>query len=233
MTPTYHSIAREERSLIRRAQRGDMRAVETLLTAHAPFINKMAGFYSRVDGYDFDDAAQEARFGFFEGIMRFDLSRKTRLITFAAWRMKHHIRRELQNTVGDIRVPVWQQDRHGMRAIRAKRLNEPIRADDGSLTTLADKLVSRCQMPDDDVHENRRQATIKKAVTTALKDLDARELLIARERLSRHDMDQTTLLEIGQRFGVSRERVRQIELRAITKLRLKLAKLGGRKLLAA
>lgn len=53
------------------------------------------------------------------------------------------------------------------------------------------------------------------------------------ERLSRPEPDKTTLFAIGSRFGISRERVRQIESVVAVKLRLRLAKMGGKALLAA
>lgn len=231
---TYHTIAHRERSLIRRAQRGDDAAVETLLEAHAGFLRRMAHHYSRIEGYEFDDAMQEARCGFVIGIRRFDLKTKTRLLTFAAWWMRHYIRRELQNTVGDVRLPVYQQDTMKRRPIRAKRLDVPLRTKDGDGDmTLADLLVANEPAPDDEAHEKRRQRVIKAAVEQALTDLDEREREIARRRLAQHWKDRATLSEIGRRFGISRERVRQVERHVVAKLRLRLAKRGGAKLLAA
>jgi DNA-directed RNA polymerase sigma subunit (sigma70/sigma32) len=137
----------------------------------------------------------------------------------------------MQNCIGDIRVPVHAQQRHGMKPIRAARLDAPVRAEEP--TTLLDTVASNDVLPEDGAAESRRQARIKAAYREVIATLDPRERVIAIERLSRPEPDKTTLLAIGNRFGISRERVRQIERVVATKLRLRLAKLGGVKLLAA
>jgi len=54
----------------------------------------------------------------------------------------------------------------------------------------------------------------------ALKDLDARDGQILTWRYGLDDQGTQTLDEIGQRLGISKERVRQIEERAMKKIRL-------------
>ncbi|MFC6048225.1 RNA polymerase sigma factor RpoD/SigA, partial [Methylobacterium hispanicum] len=62
-------------------------------------------------------------------------------------------------------------------------------------------------------------AKLKEAVSDAILDLTPREQTIIRMRFGVGHADQMTLEEIGQHFRISRERVRQIESRAIQKLR--------------
>ena len=62
-------------------------------------------------------------------------------------------------------------------------------------------------------------AKLKEAVSDAIRDLTPREQTIIRMRFGVGHADQMTLEEIGQHFRISRERVRQIESRAIQKLR--------------
>lgn len=56
-------------------------------------------------------------------------------------------------------------------------------------------------------------------------DLDPREASILRQRFGLDGGDEKTLEEIGVQFGVTRERIRQIEDKALRKLRKRLAKI--------
>jgi RNA polymerase primary sigma factor len=62
-------------------------------------------------------------------------------------------------------------------------------------------------------------AKLKDAVSDVVGDLPEREQAIIRMRFGIGFPDQMTLEEIGQHFRISRERVRQVESKAIQKLR--------------
>jgi RNA polymerase primary sigma factor len=73
-----------------------------------------------------------------------------------------------------------------------------------------------------------------KTVTDMLYDLvqtlDARESTILRYRFGLDGGPERTLEEVGQKFGVTRERIRQIQNIALRKLRKKIQKLEAEKL---
>ncbi|MEI9941635.1 MAG: sigma-70 family RNA polymerase sigma factor [Pseudomonadota bacterium] len=60
---------------------------------------------------------------------------------------------------------------------------------------------------------------LSKAVSHALAQLDDRERFIVERRLMAHREEQLSLAEIGRHFGVSRERARQLEARALRKIK--------------
>jgi RNA polymerase sigma factor (sigma-70 family) len=64
-------------------------------------------------------------------------------------------------------------------------------------------------------------------VKVAAADLDARERFILEHRLMADPDSEYSLVRIGELFGVSRERARQLESRVKDKLRQKLADLLG------
>jgi RNA polymerase primary sigma factor len=61
---------------------------------------------------------------------------------------------------------------------------------------------------------------ITEHMRAALSDLPPRECEILSLRFGVRDDQSLTLEEIGQRYGVSRERIRQIEARAIDRMRV-------------
>jgi RNA polymerase sigma-32 factor len=69
------------------------------------------------------------------------------------------------------------------------------------------------------LHEKQRAARLRLTVQEALAQLDARERFIAEQRFLADPEDALSLAEIGRRFGVSRERARQLEERTKRKLR--------------
>ena len=97
-------------------------------------------------------------------------------------------------------------------------LNAPVTdADSSGQTERVDFLVDDKPLPDETVGEqidgDRRIGWLREA----LKVLSERELRIVRER--RLAEDAATLEALGDRLGISKERVRQIESRAMEKLR--------------
>jgi RNA polymerase primary sigma factor len=60
---------------------------------------------------------------------------------------------------------------------------------------------------------------LNKAVSEALEDLNERERAVVRLRFGLDDGQARTLEEVGREFGVTRERIRQIESKTLAKLR--------------
>jgi RNA polymerase sigma-32 factor len=85
--------------------------------------------------------------------------------------------------------------------------------DDGQVVDLPSGLAS----PEQEASENQVRERNARFVAEALEHLDERERIIVEKRLLSED--KVTLAEIGASMGLSRERVRQIELRARQKLR--------------
>jgi RNA polymerase sigma-32 factor len=88
-----------------------------------------------------------------------------------------------------------------------------------------DFLADDSALPDEHVMLTRDAATRAKWINLALDTLTPREQVIIRERQMQEDT--VTLESLGERLGISKERVRQIEANALTKLkRALLAQVG-------
>jgi RNA polymerase sigma-32 factor len=94
-------------------------------------------------------------------------------------------------------------------------LNAPLRADaDGG--EWQDWLVDESETAEDVVSENEELTRRREMLHTAMETLNEREMHILTER--RLKDEPSTLEELSQEYGISRERVRQIEVRAFEKL---------------
>ncbi len=97
-------------------------------------------------------------------------------------------------------------------------LNGPISGDDPSESAeRGDFLVDERPLPDETVGEDIDSQRRHAMLNDALSQLSERELRIVRQR--RLAEESATLEELGVQLGISKERVRQIESRAIEKLR--------------
>lgn len=96
-------------------------------------------------------------------------------------------------------------------------LNAPVTDTEGSSTDRQDFLVSDAPQPDEIVTENIDAERRNTWLASALDVLSERELKIVRER--RLSEDGATLESLGKKLGISKERVRQIESRALQKLK--------------
>lgn len=104
-------------------------------------------------------------------------------------------------------------------------LNAQIHADDSSATERMDFLVDDSPLPDEIVENLVDQDRRAKWLRDALAVLNERELRILRERRLNEPM--VTLEALGEALGISKERVRQIENRALGKLRRALSAQSG------
>jgi RNA polymerase sigma-32 factor len=101
-------------------------------------------------------------------------------------------------------------------------LNAPLVEDDSGSSDRLDFLVSDDPLPDAVAEETIDVERRSLWLYDALGVLNARELRIIRERRLRDD--SATLESLGETMGISKERVRQIESRAMEKLKSALVK---------
>jgi RNA polymerase sigma-32 factor len=104
-------------------------------------------------------------------------------------------------------------------------LNAPLKGDEGAESQWQDFLVDNGPLQDELVADEEEKRVRHTLLTSAMEALNDREKHILAER--RLADDPKTLEELSQVYGVSRERIRQIEVRAFEKLQASLMKLAG------
>jgi RNA polymerase sigma-32 factor len=106
-------------------------------------------------------------------------------------------------------------------------LNVTLRESEGGESQWQDFLVDTGPLQDELIAEDEESRVRHDLLVDAMDSLNEREKHILTER--RLTDDPKTLEELSQVYGVSRERIRQIEVRAFEKLQSALIKLAGEK----
>ena len=109
-------------------------------------------------------------------------------------------------------------------AIRPASLDAPIGDDDSN--TYAEVVEDERAV---DPYERLEEKTVTVMVEELVRRLDEREQTILRYRFGLDGGSEKTLEEVGERFGVTRERIRQIQNLALAKLRRMIQKIEGKK----
>jgi RNA polymerase sigma-32 factor len=106
---------------------------------------------------------------------------------------------------------------------RDQSLDQPL-GDDG-VATFGDRLAAGAPSAHDELAAAQQQRLVGAGVRAALARLDVRERFIIEQRIMAEP--PMSLRELGDHFGFSRERARQLELRATERLRRELAELAA------
>lgn len=101
--------------------------------------------------------------------------------------------------------------------IRYRDLSLDARVDEEQEATFMDFLGDFAPDQEERLADKERRELIRKVVDEALSQLSERERTVIQKRLMAEEPE--TLQKLGEDFNVSRERVRQIELQAVRKLR--------------
>ena len=100
------------------------------------------------------------------------------------------------------------------RAMRAARSGRPTVSLDAMLDEKDSLADARSMRPDEESFDSQDLVQLQEM----LESIDPREAEILRLRFGLDEQGPLTLKEIGERFGITRERVRQLESRALLKL---------------
>ena len=106
--------------------------------------------------------------------------------------------------------------------VEARDLSLDAKTHEDNSTSIVDAIPSPAPSQEERYFAVERAQELQEKVQQALAELDPRERYIVMVRVMADERDELSLAEIGRRLGVSRERARQIEARAKSKLRRRL-----------
>lgn len=240
--------AEGERVLAAKIAKGDKLARQRLIEANLRLVVKIARAYPTSE-MSLMDLIQEGNIGLIKAAEKFDGERSVRFSTYAAWWIKQSISRALVNTGRAIRLPHRKEEllKHVQVAVNilgqtlkrtptteelARELN--VKAKDiGEVLSISGNLVPLENDSDEDAgsildiyadysfspeRESDRQA-IHEVTRELLASLQENEKQVLSCRFELFGQKHRTLKTLGDDLGLSPETIRQVEKRAIRKLK--------------
>ena len=201
----------KEKRLLRLSRNGNLNAKNKLLEANLKFVFDIAKHYTG-RGLPISDLISEGNMGLLKAVDKFDESRDVKFISYAVWWIKQSITDAIRRNklIPTVEIDMTQSNDAVMEKSVADEEDEKIVGVDASFSNESDE--RRIEL-------NRLQSD---TIEELLKVLNKREREIIESYYGLGMNEELTLLEIGKKFNLSSERVRQIKCSSMKKLRTRI-----------
>jgi RNA polymerase primary sigma factor len=241
----------QERELARRAQAGDMKAKNQLVSANLRLVVMAAKQYNQNTSLSFEDLIQEGNTGLMRATEDFNPDLGYRFSTYAMHWIKQAISKAIANNSRTIRIPVhilelqskYRKAEEKLRVALGRKPTEEELSKELDLavskvkeiqSVIKDPISIHTQLNDEndgtiedliadphseDFDKNYDNKLLSNVINSILDTLDTREQEIIIARFGLNGAKVKTLDQLGEEYGVTKERIRQIEQKALVKLR--------------
>jgi len=234
----------EEIVLAKRIKQGDEKAKEELVNANLKFVVSIAKEYQN-QGLPLSDLISEGNYGLIKAANRFDHKRGFRFISYAVWWVKQSIIQSLNENARVVRLPaniinkITKLNKE-IAKFESDNEREPVygeifKGENQTAVMLSfpktsslnqfineegDELIELIPADSVDADEIEVNEKIKEELNRTLDVLDDREKMIIESYFGINtDCEPMTLEAIGEKYDLTKERIRQIKEKAIRKLR--------------
>jgi RNA polymerase sigma-32 factor len=230
----YNLLTREQEFEIAKKyfETKDPAAAQELIKSNLRFVVKIAAEYSRFSAKMLD-LIQEGNVGLMHAVKEYNPYKGARLITYAVWWIRGYIQEYLMKQFSMVKIgttPNQLSERLGIPVeeihVMQNRLNyrdvsldKPLDAD-GDVTLQDVQKRSDAVPVDEQIAQNEMVTMLKSKIEEIRPHLNEKEKIILEERLLNDE--PLTLQEIGEKYGITREAVRQAEVRLMKKIKDKM-----------
>jgi len=207
----------EEVCLARKIKQGDKKALDKMTKANLRFVVMVAKQYQN-QGMPLVDLINEGNIGLIKAAKRFDETRGFKFISYAVWWIKQAILSALAEQSRIVRLPLNRVGTlHKIGKISA-RLGQELGCE-----PLPEDIAGELELSEKEVSNTLRVASSHLSLDQPFSVSEDNSLIDVLEDEHQPSPDeqllQRTLEEIGARFSLTRERIRQIKEKAIRRLR--------------
>ena len=216
----------EEIELATRAAQGDKVAKDKIVQANLRFVVNVAKKYQN-HGIDLLDLISEGNIGLITAIDRFDVTKGYHFISYAVWWIRQSILKAICEKSRMIRLPLNRanelvQIEQARKAVAGGTGEEEEMTQDTPIGTSEESSVTIGDNTEDFRYQSPEEAAMETVMQDELEDvlssLPQKEAQVLRYRFGLNGNKSMSLKEVGDKFNLTKERIRQIEKKAIRRL---------------
>lgn len=200
----------KEKRLLKKCKKGNLKAKNEILEANLRFVFDIAKHYTG-RGVPISELISDGNIGLLRAIEKFDESKDVKFISYAVWWIRQAMLESIKrrNAINFVEIEPNTDNDVSMD----KKLIE----DDEDDTYFNNDFSN-----ENDEKESEIKIGQKNIVIKLLNVLDERERDVIESYYGINDKKELTLTDIGKKYNLSSERVRQIKKKGLMKLRTKM-----------
>lgn len=200
----------KERRLLKKCKKGNLKAKNEILESNLRFVFDIARHYTG-RGVPISELISDGNMGLLKAIDKFDESKDVKFISYAVWWIRQAMLESIKkkNAINFVEIEPNTDNDVSMD----KKLIE----DDEDDTSFNNDFSN-----ENDEKESEIKIGQKNIVIKLLNVLDERERDVIESYYGINDKKELTLTDIGKKYNLSSERVRQIKKKGLMKLRTKM-----------
>lgn len=211
---------KEEQELAKQIKIGDAKALEKLTKSNLKFVVSIAHQYKN-RGLGEDDLISEGNIGMMYAAQKFDGTKGTRFVKFAAPYIRKAMEEAINEQLETFKVQNKDEKKPRKRTTHRISIDQPIPAGSNGTFTLQTILENANSQHAD---ENLTKQIVREEIKKAMSVLDARQRKVISLLYAIKDEEAYTMQETADIMDIKRERVRQIRKKALRKLKKQINK---------